>query len=53
MIKRLFTERLELRLEMPIIGWLVLMGYIVFDLLYILVKIGIILAKYGKLAFGS
>jgi hypothetical protein len=40
MLKRLFTERIEFRLEMPIIGWLVLIGYIVVDLLFVLVKVG-------------
>lgn len=40
MIRRLFTERIEFRLEMPIIGWLVLIGYIIVDLLFVLVKVG-------------
>ena len=40
MLKRLFTERIEFIWEMPIIGWLVLIGYIVVDLLFVLVKIG-------------
>lgn len=40
MLKRLFTERIEFTWKMPIIGWLVLIGYIVVDLLYVLVKVG-------------
>ena len=40
MLKRLFTERIEFKWEMPIIGWLVLIGYIVVDLLFILVNVG-------------
>jgi hypothetical protein len=46
MLKRLFTERIEFRLEMPIIGWYVLIGYIVVDLLYVLVKIGKMVLDY-------
>lgn len=40
MIKKLFTERWEFKLEMPMIGYLVILGYIVVDLLYVLVKVG-------------
>jgi len=40
MIRRLFTERIEFRWEMPLIGWYVLLSYIVVDLLFVLVKIG-------------
>jgi hypothetical protein len=46
MLKRLFTERIEFKLEMPIIGWLVLIGYIVVDLLYVLIKVGKMVLGY-------
>ena len=39
MIKRLFTERWELSLEMPIISWIVILGYLAVDIIYRLLLI--------------
>lgn len=39
MIKKLFTERLEFKLEMPIISWIVILGYLVVDIIYRLLVI--------------
>lgn len=46
MIRKLFTDRLEFKLEMPMIGYLVILGYIVVDLLYVLVKVGKMVIGY-------
>lgn len=34
MIRRLFTERLEFKLEMPVISWIIIIGYLVVDIIY-------------------
>ena len=39
MIKRLLTERWEFKLEMPIISWIVILGYLVMDTIYRLLLI--------------
>ena len=39
MIKRLFTERLEFKLEMPVISWIIVIGYLVVDIIYRLLVI--------------
>lgn len=39
MIKELFTERLEFKLEMPIISWVVILGYLLIDTIYRLMLI--------------
>lgn len=39
MIRKLFTERLEFRLEMPVISWIIILGYIVVDIIYSLLVI--------------
>ena len=39
MIRRLFTERLEFKLEMPIISWIVILGYLAVDIIYRLLVI--------------
>ena len=39
MIKQLFTERLEFRLEMPIISWIIILSYLVVDIIYRLLVI--------------
>lgn len=38
-IKQLFTERWEFRLEMPTIGWIVILGYLLIDTIYRLMLI--------------
>lgn len=38
-IKQLFTERWEFILEMPIISWIVIIGYLAVDIIYRLVVI--------------
>lgn len=39
MIRKLFTERLEFKLEMPVISWIVILGYLVVDIIYRLLVI--------------
>lgn len=39
MIRKLFTERLEFRLEMPVISWIIILGYLVVDIIYRLLVI--------------
>ena len=39
MIRNLFTERLEFRLEMPVISWIIIFGYLVVDIIYRLLVI--------------
>ena len=39
MIRRLFTERLEFKLEMPVISWIIILGYLVVDIIYRLLVI--------------
>jgi hypothetical protein len=39
MIRKLFTERLEFRLEMPVISWIIIIGYLVVDIIYRLLVI--------------
>lgn len=39
MIRRLFIERLEFKLEMPIISWIIILGYLVVDIIYRLLVI--------------
>lgn len=39
MIRKLFTERLEFKLEMPVISWIVILGYLVLDIIYRLLVI--------------
>jgi hypothetical protein len=39
MIRRLFTERLEFKLEMPVISWIVILGCLVVNIIYRLLVI--------------
>ena len=39
MIRKLFTERLEFKLEMPVISWIVVLSYLVVDIIYRLLVI--------------
>ena len=39
MIKSLLTERWEFKLEMPLISWIVILGYLVADTIYRLLLI--------------
>lgn len=39
MIRRLFTEHLEFRLEMPVVIWIIIIGYLVVDIIYRLLVI--------------
>ena len=39
MIRKLFTERLEFKLEMPIISWIIILGYLAVDIIYRLLVI--------------
>lgn len=39
MIKELFTDRWEFKLEMPLISWIVILGYLVADTVYRLLLI--------------
>lgn len=34
MIKLLFTKRLVFKLEMPVISWIIVIGYLVVDIIY-------------------
>lgn len=39
MIRKLFTENLEFKLEMPAISWIIVLGYLVVDIIYRLLVI--------------
>ena len=39
MIRKLFTERLEFKLEMPVISWIIVLGYLAVDIIYRLLVI--------------
>lgn len=39
MIRRLFNERLKFKLEMPVISWIIVLGYLVVDIIYRLLVI--------------